>query len=362
MKGQKKISILGLGLIGGSIAKALKLSGGNFIISAFDKKEEVIKKALKEKVIDHNLSSINEAANSDLIFICMPADNSLKVFEKLIPKLSGKNIISDVCGVKSIFESKWNEFNSDAHYIGGHPMAGKESGGYENSDPHLFENSVYIISSLAQNCTRINEFLEIISILRAKPLFLHPSLHDKVVARVSHLPQLLAVALIHTVGDNNEEIDFLDYAAGGFRDLTRIASSPFTSWKSILRFNRPEIINAIEILYNNLNNVEDYLECGDLESLDKLFKDAHSKREKISKDSKGFLNPLHDIFLQLEDKPGTLNKALKLLVKNSINLKDIELQKFIKNYGGIFKLSFETKQDAKKVRMILQEAGYKLKT
>ncbi len=359
MKGQK-ISILGLGLIGGSIAKALKESGRDFIISAFDKKEEVIKKSLKEKIIDHRLTSVNEAVDSDLIFICMPADNSLKVFEKLIPKLTEKNIISDVCGVKSVFENKWYEFNSDAQYIGGHPMAGKEAGGYENSDPHLFENSIYIISSTAQKCAGINEFLEIISLLGAKPLFLHPSFHDKVVARVSHLPQLLAVALIHTVGDNNEEIDFLDYAAGGFRDITRIASSPFTSWKSILKFNRAEIINAIEILYNNLNKVEDYLECGDMETLDKLFKDARTKREKISKDPKGFLNPLHDIFLQLEDKPGTLNKVLRLIVKNSINLKDIELQKFIKNYGGIFKLSFDTKQDARKVKMILEEAGYKL--
>ncbi len=357
----RKIAILGLGLIGGSIAKALKLSGRDFIISAFDKKEDVIKRSLKEKIIDEGLSSVNEAVNSDLIFICMPADNSLKVFEKLIPKLSEENIISDVCGVKAIFEDKWNEFNSEAHYIGGHPMAGKETGGYENSDPHLFENSIYIISSLAEKCRRINEFLEIISLLGAKPLFLQPSLHDKVVARVSHLPQLLAVALIHTVGSNNEEIDFLDYAAGGFRDITRIASSPFTSWKSILKFNRSEIINAIEILYNNLNKVEDYLECGDMENLDKLFKDARTKRKKISRDPKGFLNPLHDIFLLLEDKPGTLNKVLKLIAKNSINLKDIELQKFIKNYGGFFKLSFDTRQDAKKVKTILKEAGYKLK-
>ena len=96
----KNISIIGLGLIGGSIAKALKASGKDFSISAYDKNKEILKKALKEKVINAELSSVNFTMYSDLIFICLPADESLKVFEKLIPKLSGKNIISDVCGVK----------------------------------------------------------------------------------------------------------------------------------------------------------------------------------------------------------------------------------------------------------------------
>jgi prephenate dehydrogenase len=357
----EKISIIGLGLIGGSIAKALKASGKDFPISAYDKSKETLKKALKEKVINAELSSVNSVMDSDLIFICLPADESLKVFEKLLPKLSGKNIISDVCGVKYVFEEKRNEIKTEAHYIGGHPMAGKETGGYENSDPLLFKNTIYLISSFAENCSRINNFKKIIELLGAKPKFIHPELHDKVVARISHLPQLLSVALIHSVGDNKEKIDFLDYAAGGFRDLTRISSSPFTSWESILKINREEIIDAIETLYINLHKIEDNLASGDIENIGELFREARIKREKISKDPKGFLNPLHDIYLELEDKPGTLRKVVNLIYNNSVNLKDIELQKFIDKYGGVFKLSFETKQDAKKVKSLLIKAGYKLK-
>ena len=357
----QKISIIGLGLIGGSIAKALKASGKVLSISAYDKSKETLKKALKERVINSELPSQNSAYDSDLIFICLPADESLKVFETLLPELSGKNIISDVCGVKSIFEEKRNEIKTEAHYIGGHPMAGKETGGYENSDPLLFKNTVYLISSFAENCSRINDFKKIIELLGAKPRFIHPELHDKVVAHISHLPQLLAVALIHSVGDNKEKIDFLDYAAGGFRDLTRIASSPFTSWASILKLNREEIIDAIETLYINLHEIEGNLATGDIENIGKLFSEARIKRDKISKDPKGFLNPLHDIYLELEDKPGTLRKVVNLIYDNSINLKDIELQKFIDKYGGVFKLSFETKQDAKKIKTLLTQAGYKLK-
>ena len=357
----QKISIIGLGLIGGSIAKALKASGKDYAISAYDKSKETLKKALKEKVINAELPSLSSSVDSDLIFICLPADESLKVFEKLLPELSSKNIISDVCGVKSIFEEKRNETKTEAHYIGGHPMAGKETGGYENSDPLLFKNSIYLISSFAENCSKINDFKEIIELLGANPKFIHPELHDKVVAHISHLPQLLAVALIHSVGDNKEKIDFLDFAAGGFRDMTRISSSPFSSWESILKYNREEIIDAIETLYTNLHEIEDNLASGEIENIEKLFHQARIKRERISKDPKGFLNPLHDIYLELEDKPGTLRKVINLIYDNSINLKDIELQKFINKYGGVFKLSFETKQDAKKIKTLLTQAGYKIK-
>jgi prephenate dehydrogenase len=357
----KNISIIGLGLIGGSIAKALKASGTYISISAFDKNKEPIKKALKEKVIDEELSSLDLITDSDMIFICLPADESLKIFASIIPKLSNRHIISDVCGVKSAFEEKWIDFRSDAHYIGGHPMTGKEVGGYENSDAHLFKNTIYIISELAKKCSKINEFLDFVMLIGAKPLFLDPHLHDKIVARVSHLPQLLAVALVHSVGNNEEGINFLDYAAGGFRDLTRISSSPFTSWESILRINREEIINAIEILYDNLHKIEDNLACDNIDSIGKLFHQARVKREKITKDSKGFLNPLHDVYLELEDKPGTLKKVINLIFDHGINLKDIELQKFIDKYGGVFKLSFETKQDARKIKTLLIQAGYKLK-
>jgi len=357
----KSISIIGLGLIGGSIAKALKASGKDFEISAFDKKSPVLKKALKEKTIDVILDDVNKTVSSDIIFLCLPADIALKVFEKLAPTLSGKSIITDVCGVKSIFEEKRNEIETEAHYIGGHPMAGREVGGYKNSDAHLFENTIYLVSSFAHNCKKINEFKEIVELLGAKPQFIHPELHDKVVARVSHLPQLLAISLVNSVGENKEGINFLDFAAGGFRDMTRIASSPFASWKSILKYNREEIITAIEMVSQNLTKLEDYLQCEDFENIDKLFKESRIKREKIAKNSKRFINPLFDIYFHLEDEPGSLTKVLKLFLENSLSLKDIEFLKDNEKLGGVFRISFETERIANKALKILKKAEYKIK-
>ncbi len=278
----KKISILGLGLIGGSIAKALKASPEKFDISAYDKKPAVLQKAKKENVIDNILSSITDSVNSDLIILAMPADKSLEAFEKLLPLLTRKNIISDVCGVKNIFEEKWNIIESEGHYIGGHPMAGKETGGYDNSESGLFKDSNYIISSYAPKCSRIKDFQVFIGLLGSKPVFLNPEIHDKVVASLSHMPQLMSVALINSI-DDKLDFNLLDFAGPGFRDMTRLAGSPFTSWKSNLKYNREEIITAIEKLHYNLTKIEHYLECEDFESIEKMFMESKKKKDKGKK-------------------------------------------------------------------------------
>ncbi|MDZ7765595.1 MAG: prephenate dehydrogenase/arogenate dehydrogenase family protein [Melioribacteraceae bacterium] len=144
------MSIIGLGLIGGSIAKALNNSQTNFEIVAFDK-PEILDKAITESVIDHKSSSVKESLSADVVFLCLPVELSLQYLKGLSPLLTEDQIISDVSGVKGIFEKKWTQLNSKGIYIGRHPMTGKEKGGYENSDPLLFENSVYILSDKEVN-------------------------------------------------------------------------------------------------------------------------------------------------------------------------------------------------------------------
>ncbi len=176
------ISIIGLGLIGGSIAKALKSSGFQASISAFDK-PEILKNAFKEDVINFKLKKIEEAKDSDIIFLCLPTEASLQVFEKLAPIISDKTIITDVCGVKSVFEEKWNHIKEKGEYIGGHPMTGKEKGGYENSDPLLFENAVYILTDKKIELENYKLLLEIITKLGSRIKYLNPYTHDEIVAK-----------------------------------------------------------------------------------------------------------------------------------------------------------------------------------
>ena len=355
----KNISIIGVGLIGGSIAKALKNSSDQFIIKAFDKKE-ILEDALKDKSIDLALDKIEDAKDSDIIFLCAPTELSLQYFKKLAPLISDDTILTDVCGIKGAFEDEWKKLKSKGSYIGGHPMTGKETSGYKSSDPLLFENSVYIISESAKSNNRLEEFLKVIKSLGARVRFLDPFLHDKVISRVSHLPQLLSVALVNSVSENGN-FNYLDFAAGGFRDMTRIASSSFDIWESVLKLNKQAIIDSIDLLIKNLNQIEDQLKNGDLKSLETSFQKARTRRDEIPKNTKGFINPLVDVFIYVKDEPGVLSKLTTLLFNNNINIKDLELLKIREGTGGTFRISFESEEIAFRAKDIMERSGFATK-
>lgn len=353
------ISIIGLGLIGGSIAKALKNSSGQFVIKAFDKKE-ILEDALKDKSIDFALDKIEDAKDSDFIFLCLPTELSLQYFKKLAPLISDNTILTDVCGIKGAFEDEWKKLRSKGRYIGGHPMTGKETSGYKSSDPLLFENSVYIISESSKGNKKLEEFLDLIKSLGARVRFLDPYLHDKVIARVSHLPQLLSVSLVNSVSENGN-INYLDFAAGGFRDMTRIASSSFDIWESVLKLNDKPIIDSIDLLIKNLNQIEDQLKNGDLKSLEASFQKARTRRDEIPKNTKGFINPLVDVFIYVKDEPGVLSKLTTILFNNKINIKDLELLKIREGTGGTFRISFESEEIALRAKDIMEKSGFATK-
>ena len=353
----QNISIIGLGLIGGSIAKALKNSGKEFNISSFDK-ADVLKSAVEQKVIDTKLENIEEAKDSHIIFLCLPTDLSLKILKELAPIINENTIITDVCGVKGIFEKEWKALKSKGLYIGGHPMTGKESGGFENSDHLLFENSVYIISDSEKDSQKLNELTNVIKLLGARIRFLDPFLHDKIIARVSHIPQLLAVTLVNSV-DKNDKVNYLDFAAGGFRDMTRIASGSFDIWESIIKMNKEEIVAALELINKNLSNLKYFLKNENIDSLKEQFDKARAKRDEIPKNTKGFINPLYDVFVYVKDEPGVLSKLTTALYKNSLNIKDMELLKIREGTGGTFRISFQSQNDADKAKKVIKDIGFR---
>lgn len=352
------VSIIGLGLIGGSIAKALKQSG-NISISAYDK-EHVLNTAYSEEVIERKLENIEQSLESDIIFLCLPVDESIKVFETLIPLLKDDQIITDVCGVKTPFNDLWIHSKSKGIYVGGHPMTGKEVSGFSNSDPTLFENSVYILCESETNNRSIKPLLDLITLLGARITFLSPKVHDIVVASVSHLPQLLAVSLINSASLKENDINFFDFAAGGFRDMTRIASSDFEIWKSIFGFNKKNIVYAIDNFINDLQNMKKIIASGDSNSTQQKFESARIKRDEIPRNTKGFITSLFDIFVYVKDEPGVLSKLTSQLYEKGINIKDIELLKVREGTGGTFRVSFENEIVAKEAKKILIDAGFKV--
>lgn len=353
----KSISILGLGLIGGSIAKSLKASDVTFKIFAYDK-NDILDLALSQKVIDEKLNSIDEAIHSEIIFLCFPLDYSLQVFKELSPKLNSSNLLTDVCGVKNIFYEEWRIINSNGFFVGGHPMTGKEVNGFQNSDSLLFENSIYILTHEEKNYFAWEDFLEIIHRLGARINFLSPKIHDIVVASVSHLPQLIAVTLINSASLQNSDIHFYDYAAGGFRDMTRIASSSFDIWESVIKLNKEKILAAFDSFENEFQQMKNLIANGELNKLADKFESARMKRDEIPKNRKGMISQLYDLFVFVKDQPGEISKISTALYKQNINIKDMELLKIREGSGGTFRLSFSKLDEAKLAKKILEEKGF----
>jgi len=352
-----KIAILGLGLIGGSLAKAIKNVRPDIFISGFDL-PEITAQAFAENVIDEQLLSSIDVKDSDIIFLCLPTELSIQEIERLAPVVKSGSIITDVCSVKRVLEKKWDLLQSDGKYIGGHPMTGKEKGGFENSDPILFENAIYILTGKEAELPSSQSLIDLLTAIGAKIKFLDASLHDTIVANVSHLPQLVAVSLVNAAL-NGDQHAFKDFAAGGFRDLTRIASSDFLIWEQIIRKNRIHILTALTKFQKTIADISTSIEKEDFSSLKLAFEKAKEKRDEIPKNSKGFLNPLSDIFIFVKDEPGVLFKMAEILFRNNISIKDVEILKMREGTGGTMRLSFDTKEIAKKAKGLIEQVGFK---
>jgi prephenate dehydrogenase len=356
----QRIAVIGLGLIGGSIAKALKQSNLKVEIAGFDR-DTVMAQAISDKVIDRKLSAIEESSEYDIIFVCLPVTKSIKVIEQLAPILNSNTILTDVCSIKGKIKGVVNESLCKALYIGGHPMTGKEKGGYENSDPLLFENSTYIINDNVKDNPKALPFFNLVKSMGAKIYFVDADLHDHIVANVSHFPQLLSVALVNSSAKVADGIKYTDFAAGGFRDMTRIASSEFNVWESIIDINKDKIIDSIESFQTYLSKIKKQINDSAYKSLADEFEHARFNRDEIPKDTKGFLTPLHDLFVFVTDVPGIIAKISTALFEKSINIKDIELLKIREGTGGTFRLSFDNESDVQQAKIIIEGIGFETK-
>lgn len=345
------VGIAGLGLIGGSIAKALKNFNPQLSISAFDY-PEILDKAFSQKFIDKSLKHISEILENDLIILALPINSSLKLFEELFPQLNPNQCIIDVCSVKSPFTELEKSLASSGKYIGLHPMAGKEKGGFENSDYLLFENAVCFVCDSHLNDTT-NSVLEFMKPTGLQFTFIDAYLHDRIAAEVSHLPQLLSVILVNAAAKKENGFNYINYAGSGFKDMTRIASSDFNIWKEIIENNKSNIIETLKNFQFKIDLLINRIKDDDFEFLKNEFETAKKNREGIPFNHKGFIQPLFDLTVFLKDEPGSLSKLTTILYLNNINIKDIELLKIREGSGGNFRLYFESAEIVQRAKEIL---------
>jgi len=358
---QKIITIIGVGLMGGSLAAALKRNLKSVEIYGVDF-PAVLDKAQILKIIDRGFTpdSVEKAVKpADIIFLCTSI-NKIREYMPIVAELAKKGaVITDMGSTKAEIIKRAQEIEiKGSYFIGGHPMTGSELHGVENIDPLLFENSVYVLTPIDQTPPdRIRNLALILEQIGARVLFISPSLHDRIAAFVSHLPQLLAVALTNLAGEHNASSTFfLRLAAGGFRDMTRIASSPYEVWEDIINSNTDEIIWAIDAFIKKLSSIQSILQN---QNLRREFELAAKNRLSIPRDTKGFMLPRFDISVSVEDKPGVLAEISSAVSEQNINIKDIEVLKVREGESGVFRLAFQSEQDRKNAVEILTSIGYK---
>lgn len=281
----KKITIIGVGLIGGSLGLALKEKKANFKIVGIDK-QEIIEKAIARGAIDEGTVNLKEGIEeADIVIIATPVKTILNLLTQINPFLKKGCIVTDTGSTKQQIVRKANKvLSKDIFFIGGHPMAGSEEYGIDSANSHLFQDKTYILTPTKKsNLIAIEKISSLIKMIGGKRLILNSLEHDRIVGTVSHLPQIMAVSLVNMVSElvrkeNNN--NYFKAVGEGFKDITRIASSPYKIWEDICDTNQENILEMIREFRNYLGVIEDKLK-NKPNSIKEEFQKASKLRESI---------------------------------------------------------------------------------
>lgn len=359
----RRIALLGTGLIGGSLGLVWAERHPEWTIVGHDR-PGVLDRALERGAIDERAADpVTAVTDADVVVLATPLGATLTLMEQIAPHLEADTIVTDVASVKSpVMEQAAEVLPDHVHFAGGHPMAGAETSGIDAADALLFENAIYALclpgdteaSSLEGT---LSPLVELISATGARPLVLDAKQHDRIAAWVSHLPQLLAVALMNVV-DDLDDASARQLAAGGFRDMTRIANSPFSMWRDVLVGNQGHVLDALGAISRSIQSIRNRLIEDDVEALEDAFEQAADAREGIPVNQKGFLEPLHDVLVRAEDRPGELHAITGILLEADLNVRDVELLKFREGTGGTFRLGFGSADEASAACDALNKKDY----
>lgn len=361
----REITIIGLGLIGGSLGMALKKSRPEIRVAGVDLALDTIDEAVCRKAIDWGTVQIGEGVRTaDLVILATPVSAMLTTVYKLLPYLKEGAILTDVGSTKTqIVEIMAEILPPAVHFIGGHPMAGSEKGGLAGASELLFENAAYVLTPLPRtDFQAIDGLRDILDSLGAQIIILSPAEHDRKVAAVSHLPHLIASALVNTVGSlEEEEQGYFTLAAGGFRDTTRIAASQSGLWCDILLGNRQALLPLLEEFLGALQEFEKVLLTKDAGRLTALLNTARLWREKVPIGLKGILPQLFELQVNIPDQPGSIASITNLLGGRHINIIDIEIQRVREEDEGTLRLGFSMEEERDHAKRVLEEKGYQVK-
>ena len=277
----KKVCIIGIGLIGGSLAKAINKTHQSEIVFGFGRDKSRLEKAQKSNVIDQYSTDIGEALDgANMVIIATPVGSYESILRLMKPHIVKDMIISDVGSTKvSVIEAVKAVFvNNLDNFIPAHPISGKEKVGFEESDADLFvDRKVIITPQESNNPDSIKILVKMWEEIGAEVDFMTPESHDDLLGMTSHLPHMLAFSLVNYLISKHPEASV--YAAGGFKDFSRIASGDAIMWRDICLHNRDVIVKHIKGYQKSLNILVDAIDSQNEEQLESLFREAKNTRD-----------------------------------------------------------------------------------
>ncbi|HET7840822.1 MAG TPA: prephenate dehydrogenase/arogenate dehydrogenase family protein [Terriglobia bacterium] len=279
----QNITIVGLGLIGGSWGLALREQGLRATRTGYDR-PEILRLAVERGIVDRGALDFPAAVrDADLIILATPVAAILDLLPQLKGAIKPTALVTDTGSTKRLICRRAAEvFDGADLFVGGHPLAGKERSGLEQAEAGLFKGARYVLTPRSPDDLedrRVKAFVELVKAAGALPFVTDPTSHDRAVAFLSHLPQLVSTGLASLIAEQGAE-DFLppELAASGFRDVTRLAESPYNVWRDICLTNIENIQSALESLIEKLEDMKMHLSDRELE---REFKQALKLREKL---------------------------------------------------------------------------------
>lgn len=358
-----KIGFIGLGHIGGSVAKTIHRIYPGIQIIAYDTSSETLQAAEQEGVIQKGYSSITEDfADCNYIYLCAPvlfnADflTVINTFINTNPDL----LITDVGSVKTGIHQKVIDLGLEEHFIGGHPMCGTEYTGYAHSTAYMLENAYYIITPSAKvSNQKVQEFKAFTDSLDALTMILDYEQHDFIVGSISHLPHVISASLVNLVKEQDDASETMKLiAAGGFKDITRISSSSPLMWENICRANKTQILKLIDIYANILSNIRETITIEDSDAIYKFFEHAKDYRDTFSNAVSGPINQTYHMFVDIIDEAGGIATITTILATHNINIKNIGITHNREFLQGALSLEFYNYASLKHAIELLEKYHY----
>ncbi len=368
--------VIGAGLLGGSLLAALQSRRSDHHLTAVSSAATL--DGLRERGwcdALHGYGDISQACvGADIVLLCTPLSSihaQIDTIASIRRELAPGAIVIDVGSTKrEICAHGFARFPDDApqsaRFVGGHPMAGSEKSGLAAADPLLYQSALWVLCPPPDlPLSRLDAVKALVHAVGARVAVLDPELHDNAVARISHVPQLLASVLAGWAGSQDRYAEAaLALAAGGFRDMTRLALSSWDIWRDIVATNRVPIANGLQEMADRLAALARATRDSDGE--DPLpgaaFAQGKAFRERFHMPRKGIVHDLSELVVRLEDRPGQLLALFAPLAASGLNVQDLEILKVREGESGTILLGFGTPADALRAFDLLVAHGFSVMT